>query len=55
MFKHLLWVVLFSIFSFPKAHAFVFIEPLVGYSTGTLKMDASHMGLSLRDSLSKRS
>lgn len=51
MFKHLLWVVLFTIFSFPKAHAFVFIEPLVGYSTGTLKMDASHMGLSLRDSL----
>lgn len=51
MLKHLLWVVLLMTFSFPKAHSFVFIEPLVGYSTGSLQVDASYMGINLRESV----
>lgn len=49
MFKHLLWVVLFSFFSFPKAQALIFIEPIVGYSIGELKLDASSWGTSFTD------
>src|SRR5690606_285060 len=51
MFKHLLWVVMFTFFSFPKAHAFLFIEPLVGYSTGELKFDATYFGMSLTETV----
>lgn len=41
MFKHLLWVILLTSFSIPTAQALVFFEPLVGYSTGSLSIDAT--------------
>lgn len=39
MFKHLFWVFLLMFFTITKAQALVFIEPVIGYGTGSLTYD----------------
>lgn len=52
MLKGVLSVLIFSLFTLSTAHALVFIEPMVGYATGSLKVDASDImsSASLSDS-----
>ncbi len=39
MLKHLMWVIALTTFTISSAQALVFIEPQVGYATGSFKME----------------